>query len=164
MKKMILNTEIVISSLFVTGFDRIDPLLFTLTIGRLFSNEKFYREFEFNDRPLSLAFSEYITYDGYAYHLKEGYNLDTNVSSIKDSEWSLQSTLKSNWRLLEYLDELDFKEIIVTKMLYLRDADKTALEHMISNKEKAIIEEIESTGFKYMTNSTKIKKRWKEDD
>ena len=155
MKKMVISTETVIASLLVMGFDKVDNLLFTLTLGKLTSDEKFNKEFEFKDEVLSPIFNDFVINDGYAYHLKDGYTLDTDVSGLPGSKWLLKNSLRSNWRLLEYLNKMDFKDIIISKILYLYDVDPAILKRMLSSKEIAFIEGIKIKNASYLINSEK---------
>ena len=44
-----INTEILVSSLFVIGFDKVDALLYTYTLGQLSLDNQKLQLFEFED-------------------------------------------------------------------------------------------------------------------
>ena len=59
-----INTEILVSSLFVIGFDKVDALLYTYTLGQLSLDNQKLQLFEFEDSSTSQKFNDYIDYDG----------------------------------------------------------------------------------------------------
>lgn len=59
-----LNTEILISSLLIIGFDKIDPALFTYTLGKISLDNRKPELFEFQDSETSETFNKYFDYDG----------------------------------------------------------------------------------------------------
>ena len=59
-----INTEILVSSLFIIGFDKVDGLLFTYTLGQLSIDNHKLQLFEFEDSCTSQKFNEYVNYDG----------------------------------------------------------------------------------------------------
>lgn len=114
MKKI--NTEALVGSLFVIGFDSIDPILYTYTLSSLFIDNQKIKMFEFEDKKLSSTFNKYVDFDGLFFKLKEGYTLDTNISTIEGYNWTLRNLFNKNIDLTKYLKNLDFSEIIAKRM------------------------------------------------
>ena len=106
-----INTEILVSSLFKIGFDKVDSLLYTNTLGKLSIDNQKSQLFDFVDSETSPLFNEFVNYDGIEFKLKDGITLDTNVSPIKDHVFPLGKALHTNEHLIDYLEQLDFKDI-----------------------------------------------------
>lgn len=134
-----INTEILVSSLFVTGFDQVDSILFTYTLGKLAIENRELKLFEYKENMFSNTFNKYVTFDGNVYKLKEGYALDTNISENNSYQIPLQRSLNTNQVLIDYLNNFDFKEIVARKVSEMGYEQK---EHLFSTKEKEIINEI----------------------
>ena len=151
-----LNTEILINSLFIIGFDKVDSVLFTYTLGKLSIDNCKERLFEFEDEETTKVFNKYIDYDGIVFKLKEGYTLDTNVSSKEGYVFPLKNLLHKNRKLIEYLNNLDFSEIILKKAeLYgvrnIEQIDKSRF----SSKEIEILKHLDLTKNKNNTLNLK---------
>lgn len=80
-----INSEILISTLFLIGFDRVDSLLFKYTLGKLSVDNIEKKEFIFKDEELSGTFNKYVDFNGSFYSLKSNYSLDTNVPLVSGS-------------------------------------------------------------------------------
>ena len=59
-----INTETLVSSLFVIGFDKVDALLYTYTLGQLSLDNQKLQLFKFEDSSMSQKFNDYVDYDG----------------------------------------------------------------------------------------------------
>ena len=68
-----INTEILVSSLFSIGFDKVDAVLFTYTLGQLSIDNKQLQLFEFEDSETHQIFNKYLDYDGIVFKLKANY-------------------------------------------------------------------------------------------
>lgn len=124
-----INSEIIISSLFMIGFDKVDTLLYINVVEQI---DKF-KIFEFTDDKRSDIFKKYIEFNGICYKLKD------NVSLNNDIELPLYKELRTNNLLIKYLNELNYEEIIIKKIMFL-GIDKIKHYNMLfSNKEKEII-------------------------
>ena len=134
-----INTEIFVSSLFAIGFDKIDILLYNLTLGKLIIDNKKLHLFRYRNGGKSKLFDEYVDYDGVNFKLKDGISLDTIVSSNKDNNYTLRELLSTNKRLIDYLSELDFRKIIIKKIESLGVDGLDSFDLLFSNKEKEII-------------------------
>ena len=66
-----INTEILVSSLFSIGFDKVDVALFTYTLGQLSIDNKQLQLFEFEDSETHQIFNKYVDYDGIVFKLKD---------------------------------------------------------------------------------------------
>lgn len=137
-----INTEILISSLFVIGFDKVDATLYTYILGSLSIENGNVKLFEFAEEEPTKIFNEYIDYDGIVFSLKKGISLETNVSPVKTQYWPLEKALHTNRRLIEYLSNMNFKEIVIKKIKDIGFERIENLNFMFSNKEKDIICEI----------------------
>lgn len=134
-----INSEILISSLFNLGFDKVDTALFTHTLGKI-STADVSKKFIFEDDKFSDTFEKYVTYDGSVFKLKEGYTLNTNVSQIDGFVWPIKEALKTNICLMNCLSNLDFKEIVLKKaQLYGYSAPDQIDDDIFSSKEIEIL-------------------------
>ena len=133
-----INTEELISSLLLLGFEKVDLILYTQTLGRLVIDNQTLKIFEFDDHAFSDTFNKYVEYDEGVYKLKEGYSLDTNIK-VGKKDILLKDLLHTNKRLITYLNLLDFEEIIFKKITLLEDKSISTLPNYFSNKEKEII-------------------------
>ena len=86
---------------------------------------------KFKDQETSLIFNKYINYNGLIFTLKDNLQLDSNVSQIEGFEWPLNKALNTNRHLIEYLNNLDFSEIILKKAeLYgKQNIDESTFSH-----------------------------------
>ena len=95
-----INSEMLVSSLFVLGFDSVDSMLFTYTLGKLSLDNHKLNLFEFKDDLTTNTFNKYVDYNGITFKLKEGYSLDTNVSPIEGHNFPLRYAIQTNKKLL----------------------------------------------------------------
>lgn len=114
----VINTEILISSLFNVGFDKVDSLLFTFTLAKISLYNRKKKLFQFKDRELGTVFKTYVDYDHAVFRLKSGYTLATKIR-VNDYLAPLGMLLNSNRLLINYLNNLDFNEIIIKKASFL---------------------------------------------
>lgn len=149
-----ITTEKYLATLFRYGFEQIDPVLYTLTLGAL-ADENLISKDEFDlskDEPLSDYFKEYIDTEGIIYKIK------------KDAE-HCEKYFKfySSDKLLNVLDNLDYGKVISKKLkLYgisIADMDN---DIFFSSKEKKImstyIDKTQSL-FKKITRASKDKEK-----
>ena len=109
-----INTEILVSALFNLGFESVDPVLFTYTLGKLSLMDK-ERQFVFEEREPGIGFKEYVDCSGISMKIKDGYTLDTNISPNDKIIIPVRKTLFGSRILIEYLSDFDFSEIIEKK-------------------------------------------------
>lgn len=134
-----INTEILVSSLFMIGFNKVDPILFTYTLGKLSINNQ---KFKFEDSKTHQIFNKYVTYDGITFKLKDGITLDTMASYNDKNFYPLRNLLNTNKELIEYLSKLDFTDIISKKAeLYNTKKTKQIDESKFSHKEIEILKQ-----------------------
>ena len=110
-----INTEILVSSLFNVGFDKVDVALFTYTLGKLSVDNRKMQLFEFNDSETNQIFNKYIDYGGIVFRFKDGINLETMASYNGEKFYPLKMLLNSSKKLIKYLSQLDFSEIVLKK-------------------------------------------------
>ena len=110
-----INTEVLVSSLFNIGFDKVDNVLFTYTLGQLSIDNQQLQLFEFEDSETHQLFNKYVDYDGIVFKLKDEITLDTMVSYNNEKFYPLKKMLNTNKKLIEYLSQLDFSEIVLKK-------------------------------------------------
>lgn len=134
-----INTEILVSSLFVIGFDKVDALLYTYTLGQLSLDNQKLQLFELEDSSMSQKFNDYVDYDGITFKLKEGITLETNISPLENYDIPLEKALYTNEKLIEYLSKLDFRKIIIKKIETLGVDKINTFDLLFSNKEKEIM-------------------------
>lgn len=115
---MKINTEDLVSSLLFIGFDKVDSVLFSYTLGKISTQNNI----QFEDQMLSKSFSNYIVFDGISFKLKEGLSLDRNK---KDYNPSFRMALIRKQELTNYLKTIDFSEIIERIQLVSKPNFKT---------------------------------------
>lgn len=148
-----INTEILVSTLLVAGFQQVDSVLFTYTLGKLSLDNQELNLFEFADEETTNTFNKYISFNGMVYKLKTPYTLEDNVSPVEKYIIPLKKVLHTNNKLLDYLNELDFEEIILKKLSLLQDTKNQ--DYLFSQKEKEIIREINNKGQNKTLNKSK---------
>ena len=134
-----INTEILVSSLFAIGFDKVDALLYTYTLGQLSIDNQQLQLFEFEDEETHQIFNKYVDYDGIIFKLKDGITLDTMTSYNDEKFYPLRKMLNTNSRLIEYLSGLDFRKIIIKKIEALGVDRLDSFDLLFSNHEKEIM-------------------------
>lgn len=134
-----INTEILVSSLFTIGFDKVDALLYTYTLGQLSVDNHKLQLFEFEESETSQKFNEFVDYDGIIFKLKDGVSLETNISPVENYVYPLSKALHTNKKLIEYLSKLDFRKIIIKKIQTLGVDRIDNFDILFSNKEKRIM-------------------------
>lgn len=95
--------------------------------------------FQFENRELSSTFNKYVDSSSWGFKLKKGYTLDTNISTVKDYNWTLRNLFNKNKDLIEYLRNLDFSKIITKKMELYGIENESQLDPRFSNKEMELI-------------------------
>ena len=96
-----ITTEIFLTTLFEYGFEKVDPVLFTLVLGKACIDYATTDKFDFRfDLPLTKS----IVRDGIMYKLSDEVNKD------------LWFHYHSNEELLKYLTSLNFEEILTKKL------------------------------------------------
>ena len=71
--------------------------------------------FEFSDFETNQIFNKYIDYDGIVFRFKDGINLETMSSYKGEKFYPLKILLNSSKKLIKYLSQLDFSEIVLKK-------------------------------------------------
>ncbi len=137
-----INTEILVSSLFTIGFDKVDALLYTYTLGQLSIDNQKLQLFEFEDSEPSQKFNDYVDYDGTIFKLKDGVTLETNVSPVANHVWPLGKALHTDKKLIEYLGSLNFANIVQKKARIIGLESLQEKEKLFSSKEKEILYEM----------------------
>lgn len=66
-----INTEILVSSLLVSGFDKVDSCLYTLILGLLGHQNVNMMQLEFVDETFSQSFTDYVDFDGTAFKFRK---------------------------------------------------------------------------------------------
>lgn len=136
-----INSEILISTLFLIGFDRVDSLLFKYALGKLSIDNIEKKDFIFEDEELSGTFNQYVDFNGSFYSLKNNYSLDTNVSLVSGSSkiLPLRKVININKKLLMYFNSIDFTTIISRKVNDIGYNNLKDFDYLFSEKEKQII-------------------------
>ena len=153
-----INTETVVSSLFKVGFDKVDPILYTFVLAKISMDDK-KQLFKFKDQKTSLTFDKLVDYNGLIFKLKDGLQMDTNVSVYNGLIFKLKDDLQmdtnvslygvntqvgnlliTNHNLIKYLNNLDFSEIVLKKAetYGMQNID----ESTFSNKELKILSQL----------------------
>lgn len=152
-----INTEVLVSSLFNIGFDKVDNVLFTYILGQLSIDNQQLQLFEFEDSETHQLFNKYVDYDGIVFKLKDEITLDTMVSYNNEKFYPLKKMLNTNKKLIEYLSQLDFSEIVLKKAkLYGMQNIEQIDKYRFSNKELEIFQQL---NFEQTSNKTLNLKR-----
>lgn len=152
-----INTEILVSSLFSIGFDKVDAALFTYTLRQLSIDNKQLQLFEFEDSETHPIFNKYVDYDGIVFKLKDGITLDTMASYNDEKFYPLRKMLNTNKKLIEYLSGLDFSGIVLKKAeSYGIQNIEQIDESRFSNKELGILQHLNSG----QTNNKTLNLKW----
>lgn len=134
-----INPENLITALILTGFEKVDSILMTFTLGHLTKDNDLLKEFEFKGEKMSRTFNDFIIFENGSYRIKEGFDLNTNISSDKEKECPLKNILHTNNKLLNYIGILDFTSIISKKIESIGYNRIKDYEYLFSEKEKQII-------------------------
>ena len=93
-----ISFEMIVSGLFNLGFDKVDPVLFTYTLGEL-SMADIEHQFVYEHQDTSIGFNRYAVCNGGVIKLRDGYTLDTNVSPNNSMVIPVRNTFFSNKKL-----------------------------------------------------------------
>ena len=147
-----ISKEIIISTLFTLGFEKVDNYLYGFALGKISEANTENKVFRFSDEDFSGLFNEVVDYDNGKFCLKDGLSLNSNMSSHKDEHVSLRRLLNTNIVLYEFLRNLDYKEMVLNKMFALKN-DTKDYSNYFCEKEKNIISEM------FGLHNTKEKKK-----
>lgn len=137
-----INTESIISSLFILGFDKVDSILYTYLLGKLTIDNQKLDIFYFEEESFSELFTRYVDYTNSVFKIKEGYTLDTDISPVKKYNYTLRSLFSRNTKLIDYLSNIDLSEIIVKKLKSYNLTEQDNLEQVFSTKEIDFIKKL----------------------
>ncbi len=156
MLNVYVKTESIISSLFLLGFDKVDPYLVAMLSGAIYTQKRdvsFYAVEikgekhscilkEAHSDELSPVFNKYFEFNG-TYSIKDGYTLDSKIKiNLFYGEYSLRDYLNStnNIALAAYITNYIDLESIMDKKVKAIGFDKIkGVSHLFSNKEKEYI-------------------------
>jgi hypothetical protein len=154
MRKIKVNTESLISALFLLGYDKVDALLYTLVLGatRIAYNKldktKMYELDFMVDDTLSRVFDNCIKSNPITMvELKDGYSMNTDVSkycNLKDGTITFGEYISNdNNTLLAFFikNNVNMEEVVCTKVCRLGINNISNFSSMFSEKEKNIVEE-----------------------
>lgn len=140
-----INTEIVVGSLFQLGFDKVDGFLFEFVLTQLIIDNNKTDMFKFKDIMTTDFFNKYVYFNGIVFKLKDEITLDTMVSYNNEKYYPLGKMLNTNKKLIEYLSQLDYSEIVLKKAeIYgVYDINKID-ERLFSKKEIEILAKLQN--------------------
>ena len=135
-----INTEMVIASLFNAGFEEVDSVLFTCTLGKIAIDNA--GKYIFNNQEISQTFNDYVDFNGTTYKLKEGFDINMNISKNNNYSKLLSEKLISSKSLIEYFNNIDFNDIVLRKVqLY---GVENISDETFCKKELSILKEIDT--------------------
>lgn len=137
MKKI--NSENIISALFLLGFDKVDVLLYMCVLAKLTLDNQVEERFILEDEDFSFIFCQNIEFDGKVLKIKGNEGLDTTVMVTDGKPYSLRRMLKCNEKLMEQMKNLDFEEIIRRKINIMGEDKVYIYREFFSSKEIDII-------------------------
>lgn len=156
-----INTQNIISSLFLLGFDKLDPFIITATISNItinlrenkevqLKNGEEYSTYEIkftSDDKISKSFEKIVDMD-FITKLKDGFTMDTDIAKIINLN-NISMTVKqylntnNNRLLVQYIKEnIDLRKIILEKISAYQQTNPDYIKEAFSNKEKIMIMEI----------------------
>lgn len=118
------TTECLIKSLIVIGFDRVDPLLFSLTLGSIAMDKN--KLYMIVDKPFTSRFFNIFELKNGSYKLKDGISFDTDISPVdgyqyKVIDYLVKESKKTNF--IEFLSNVNFTDIVNRKLEMLDNDD-----------------------------------------
>lgn len=156
-----INTQNIISSLFLLGFDKLDPFIITATISNITINLRENKEVQLktgeenstyeikftSDDKISKSFEKIVDMD-FITKLKDGFTMDTDIAKIINLN-NISMTVKqylntnNNRLLVQYIKEnVDLRKIILEKISTYQQTNPDYIKEAFSNKEKIMIMEI----------------------
>lgn len=139
-------TKDVIFALFGMGFDKIDYALLTATIHKLIENSSAPCRHSIGPDPFDHVFRTYVNYDHEHFHfrsnvfeLKPEYNLQSEISQGITLQDYFSSQSKD---MIEQIQQIDFREIIMTKIGMLGTDDLDNFPESFCELEKQRISEM----------------------
>lgn len=161
MKRITINTENLISALFILGFEQIDSFFLTAIMANLSINSrknKFYQiiledehydcilDFK-QDTELSKPFFKFVDVN-FMTKLKDGINMDSDVAKVielNNVNYSFRQYISSlNNRLLaKYIEQnIDLSKIVIEKISVYGKDNVMYFKDIFSDKEKSMLLEI----------------------
>ena len=137
-----INSEHIISALFLLGFDKVDVLLYMCVLAKLTLDNQIEERFTLEDEDFSFLFCQNIEFNGKVLKIKGNEGLDTTVMVIDGKPYSLRRMLKRNEKLMEQMRQLDFEEIIRRKINIMGEDKVYIYREFFSSKEIDIINKI----------------------
>lgn len=134
-----INSENIISALFLLGFDKVDVLLYMCVLAKLTLDNQIEERFTLEDEDFSFLFCQNIEFNGKVLKIKGNEGLDTTVMVIDGKPYSLRRMLKRNEKLMEQMRQLDFEEIIRRKINIMGEDKVYIYREFFSSKEIDII-------------------------
>ena len=134
-----INSENIISVLFLLGFDKVDVLLYMCVLAKLTLDNQVEERFTLEDEDFSFIFCQNIEFNGKVLEIKGNEGLDTTVMVIDGKPYSLRRMLKCNEKLLDQIKKLDFEEIIRRKINIMGEDKVYIYRDFFSSKEIDII-------------------------
>lgn len=136
------TVEEYIVTMFELGFERIDSLLNFITLGELYADEEIGRDILIVGGQPNQVFDTYIEHKNEIYSLREGRTIYTNICPVDGAYKPLISVLKRNEKLKSYLNRIDFKKVVETKIRKLEQAGYSDYTEFLCPKEEAIRQSI----------------------
>mgnify|MGYP004475111731 CR=1 FL=1 len=134
-----INSENIISALFLLGFDKVDVLLYMCVLAKLTLDNQNEERFTLEDEDFSFLFCQNIEFNGKVLEIKGNEGLDTTVMVIDGKPYSLRRMLKCNEKFMEQIKKLDFEKIIRRKINIMCEDKVYIYREFFSSKEIDII-------------------------
>lgn len=136
------NSEELISTLLIAGFNKVDQLLITLVIDKIKKDEKINKILSFdNDNFYSNQFSEYVSFEDFVYYINGSSPRNIAYYNKDNKEVLIGDLLLINKTLLNYILEDGLKDVIIKKAKLIGIEDLSIHVDLFSNKEINIIKE-----------------------
>lgn len=137
-----INTETIIIMLLLLGFDRVDSILYTLVLGKLIIDNQTTKMFNVGDTKISKTFLDYVKYENGVFKLKDELTLNINSNNHSNYPVSLRRFLDYNQKLVTYLNQLDFEDLIIKKIYLIGTKNWDKQSDLFSKREQEIISNI----------------------
>lgn len=137
-----INTETIIIMLLLLGFDRVDSILYTLVLGKLIIDNQTTKMFNVEDTKISKTFLDYVKYENGVFKLKDELTLNINSNNHSNYPVSLRRFLDYNQKLVTYLNQLDFEDLIIKKIYLIGTKNWDKQSDLFSKREQEIISNI----------------------
>lgn len=148
-----INSENIITALFLLGFDKVDVLLYMCVLAELTLNNHGDEWFVLEDKDFSAIFCQNVEFNGKTFKIKDNKGLDTVIIVINGKPYSLRKMLNCNDKLLEHIKGLNFEEIVKRKVNIIGEDKIYIYANFFSSKEIDILNKTKNLTLSMVKNN-----------